>query len=313
MNSKTQIPGGYILLSRKLIESEIWKKPPLYLKVWIYLLSKAQHKDYKGLKRGQLWTSIPEIQEECSWYVGYRKVTPTKDQVYQVIEWLRNPNGKISRNPYESNYESNDNTTMITTTKATQGMIIDIVNYNVYQDSRNYESNNEGNDENDTKAIREQRLPNNINKNVKNDNNNKNDNINTTCVDSEESPPLKYDEDSVYYQVALYLRKKILEFNPKCKVPDSNPKALEKWSDTIRLTMERDKRTIDEMREIVQFIFKDDFWCTVVQSPANLRKNWDKIWSKMKVSNKTVKSKTNSNLSKLEEMYLKAKAEEEGI
>jgi len=37
------IPGGYILLSRKLIESEIFKKPPLYIKVWNYLLLKAQH------------------------------------------------------------------------------------------------------------------------------------------------------------------------------------------------------------------------------------------------------------------------------
>jgi hypothetical protein len=29
--TEAYIPGGYILLSRNLIESEIWNKPPLYL------------------------------------------------------------------------------------------------------------------------------------------------------------------------------------------------------------------------------------------------------------------------------------------
>jgi hypothetical protein len=165
------IPGGYLLLSRKLIESEIWNKPPLYIKIWVYLLAKAQHSQYKGLSKGQLRTSIPEIMEDCSWHVGFRKVTPTKDQVYQVLAWLRNPTGKNSRNPYESNDESNTKATMITTTKATHGLIINIVNYCLYQDPKNYESNDEGNNETVMNPTREQRAPNNINKNVKNDKN----------------------------------------------------------------------------------------------------------------------------------------------
>src|SRR5690554_3153797 len=161
------IPGGYLLLSRKLIESEIWNKPPLYIKIWVYLLAKAQHSQYKGLSKGQLRTSIPEIMEDCSWHVGFRKVTPTKDQVYQVLAWLRNPAGKNSRNPYESNDEGNTKATMITTTKATHGLIINIVNYCLYQDPKNYESNDEGNNETAMNPTREQRAPNNINKNVK--------------------------------------------------------------------------------------------------------------------------------------------------
>jgi hypothetical protein len=60
-----KILGGYVLLSRKLIDSEIFKKPPLYLKVWIYLLQRAQHGDFKQLKRGQVTTSIAEIMEAC--------------------------------------------------------------------------------------------------------------------------------------------------------------------------------------------------------------------------------------------------------
>ena len=160
------IPGGYIIISRNIIESEIWDKPPLYIKVWLYLLTRAQHTNYKKLKRGQLVTSIPEIIEACSWKVGFRTERPTKDQVYQVLSWLRKPD--------EAGDESNTSATMITTTKATHGLLVNIDNYDFYQTSKNYESNNDSDNEEDTKATREQRQSNNINKNVKNEKNEKN-------------------------------------------------------------------------------------------------------------------------------------------
>ena len=164
------IPGGYILLSRKLIESEIWKKPPLYLKVWIYLLSKAQHKEYKNLKRGQLWTTYQDIIEDCSWMVGARKEKPSKSQIFNILEWMRSP---CSESNAESNSKATANETMIATTKATRGILISIENFNVYQDPKNYESNAESNaesnGENSTKAT--------PNRNRINKNDNKNDNI----------------------------------------------------------------------------------------------------------------------------------------
>jgi hypothetical protein len=165
------IPGGYILLARKIIESEIWKKPPLYLKVWVYLLARAQHSKYKNLEKGQLITSIPEIQENCSWYVGCRKEKPTRDQIFQIIDFLR------KRCEHDCAHDTK--ATMITTTKATHKMLVTIQKYCVYQDSKLYESNAESNDEKDTKATRKQRQPDNINKNDKNVNNDKNDIITT--------------------------------------------------------------------------------------------------------------------------------------
>jgi hypothetical protein len=101
--------------------------------------------------------------EACSWYVGYRKVIPTKSQIYTIIKWLRNP--------YEGNDETNNNETMIATTKATHGMLVNIVNYNVYQTPKNYEGNDESNGENLTKKLRKQQESDNINKNDKNDKN----------------------------------------------------------------------------------------------------------------------------------------------
>jgi hypothetical protein len=158
------IKGGYILLAKNTINSAIWKKPPLYLKIWNYLLMKAYHKDFNGLKRGQLYTSIPEIIKDCCWYVGYRKVYPTKDQVFQIIKWLRNPcQDEITA--YEKATNTHTKATMIATTKATQGIVINIDNYDFYQDFKNYEGNNGTM----TKATRKQRQPDNIKNEVNNE------------------------------------------------------------------------------------------------------------------------------------------------
>ena len=163
--SEPLIPGGYILLSRKLLDSDIMSKPPLYLKVWVYLLSRAQHRDYKGLKRGQLRTSIPEIQEAMSHMVGYRKEVPTYKQIRGVLDWLRFP--------HEGSAKGNTKGGMIVTTKGTHGMVVTIVNYDLYQDPRSYEGQHEGQHEGTTKDERRARQGHNINKNDKNDKNDK--------------------------------------------------------------------------------------------------------------------------------------------
>lgn len=143
---------GFILVARKIIDSDIFTKPPLYLKVWIYILSNAFHTDSGGIKRGEFITSIKEIQEACTYYVGYRKEVPTKKQIYSILEYLRNP------------CERNTKGTMIETTKVTHGMLIKVLNYSVYQDFKNYESNNEG----ITKSQRTERQGNNKKKALKN-------------------------------------------------------------------------------------------------------------------------------------------------
>jgi hypothetical protein len=248
-----KIPGGYILISRKIIESEIWEKPPLYVKVWLYLLTLAQHSQYKGLKRGQLRTSIPEIIEACSWKVGYRKEKPTKDQIYQIIDWLRKGN--------EAVHEGETSATMITTTKATQGLIITIDNYDFYQCSKNYESNDEGNNEEEAKATRKQRQPDNINKNDKNV---KNDNV--------ESHKLVYDETSIYFQLADFFYQQILENNPNHKKPN-----YQKWSNDIRLMMDKDNRTEEQIRYLMKWVQQNEFEMANVLSPDKLRKRFDQL------------------------------------
>ncbi len=162
----SNLSTGYIMLSRSITESSIYTKPPLYLKVWIYLLTHAQHRDYKGLKRGQLFTSGPEIMANTFYYVGARKVTPTRDQIHQILDWMRKGCEGVSKGVTKA--------PMIAITKATHGMLVTICNYSTYQDSINYESNGESNNENFPKATRKQSTPDNINKNEKNVKNGKN-------------------------------------------------------------------------------------------------------------------------------------------
>lgn len=158
---------GFILLSRSLIESEIFSKPPLYLKVWIYLLTRAQHTDYKGLKRGQLYISIPEIQEACSHFEGFRKETPSYRNIRTIIDWLRNPCG----GKHGGQHGRQSDGTMIGTTRVTHGMLVTICNYDIYQDfnyygrqhERQYGNHTEGN----TEVLRKTKQRQNINKHDK--------------------------------------------------------------------------------------------------------------------------------------------------
>lgn len=152
MGQEDKICGGYILLSRKLIESKIMSKPPQFLKVWVWLLLRAQYADRNGIKRGQIRTSIPEIQESMTYNVGYRKHRPSKKEIWGILEWLRNPR------------EGSTKVTMAVTTKVTGGMLITISNYDIYQNPKNYEGNDEGNYEGPTKVTTGEQL---INKKVK--------------------------------------------------------------------------------------------------------------------------------------------------
>lgn len=269
---------GWIKLHRKIIESTIWDKPPLYLKVWMYLLISAQHAQYKGLKRGQISTSIPDIIEACKWHVGARVERPTKDQVYQVLSFLRKPDG--------GGHESDTEATMIATTKATHGMLVEVLNYSVYQDSGEDESNDEGNDETDTKPAREQRQPNNINKNVKNDKNEQEKELKKSS--SQKNAKRVYSEDDRVYKLAKRFHElayeNALQLGTSHLIKEPN---FQKWADTFRLILERDKIPEVELGEVIKYGLNENFYRTIIFSPANLREHYPKILTHMRTQRQT--------------------------
>ncbi|MEI6831309.1 MAG: hypothetical protein WCK61_01230 [Candidatus Omnitrophota bacterium] len=144
------IAGGYILLARRLLDSNVMMGAPILLKLWVWFLLKANHLPYKNIERGQVFTTIEGMREACAYKIGYRVVRPSKDQI-------------------RSAYEALTKATMITTAKTTRGLIVSICNYDYYQNPKNYETHNEK----ATKTLRSQSTPHTIYKNVKNDNNDK--------------------------------------------------------------------------------------------------------------------------------------------
>lgn len=115
-----KIRGGYILLSRKLDDSKVMKMPPATREIWLYILRKVNHSAYKHLKRGENIFHYKDIQDDLCWFVGYRKVKYSKNDIAKAIRRLCEGN-------------------MIDTVKATRGVVIKVLQYDTYQNPENYE------------------------------------------------------------------------------------------------------------------------------------------------------------------------------
>lgn len=257
-----KIEGGYILISRQVIESEIWEKPPLYFKVWMYLLARAQYKSYKGLERGEVLVSIPELIDACSWRVGYRIEKPTKAQIFNILEWLRNS--------HEDEYEDTTSEPMISTTKTTRGMVVKVLNYCVYQDPSNYEHNNVHNDEGGTSTTSPQRQADMINKKEKKDKELNNKNL------KDKPQKQAFEVDSPEMVLADFMLKEIRKNNPEHKTPN-----LQKWADEFRKIIDIDKRDKAEVSKLIRWVQSDDFEKVNVLSPTKLRTRYDNLKMKM--------------------------------
>jgi len=86
-----KIYGGYILLARQILNSEIMDKPPMFLKLWVWMLERAHHKNgHKGSKRAQLLASVKEMQDAMTHRVGARIVRPNSRKVGYMYERLSN-------------------------------------------------------------------------------------------------------------------------------------------------------------------------------------------------------------------------------
>lgn len=145
-----KIPGGYYIKARIIQEKKIAKYPPHIREVWDYLLREANHKDKKygcyEIKRGQLFRSLRQIREDLCWYVGWRKMMYSENQMKHTMKILR----KDER---------------ITSSKQPAGLLITVCNYDYYQNPKNYESTNESPNESPTKQPTKAPMSNDYNKN----------------------------------------------------------------------------------------------------------------------------------------------------
>lgn len=247
---------GYIKLYRKISESFVWTNSDMF-KLWCLCLMKASHEDRKFLFNGQ------EVRLSSGQFVTGRDAIAkefnqgaTSDQLIvsrTLWRWLKR-------------FEKEE---MLSISSTPKYSVITINNWNQYQ------ANDQQLSSDCPSSV--QQLS--TNKNDKNDKNDKNNNIT-----SKKSKKRIYSDDDPNKKLAKLLFK-LISKNQDIQEPD-----LDKWANTIRLTIEADKRTGKEVQEMIVWSSQSDFWSGVILSPTSLRKNFDKMAAqknKQKKSNRS--------------------------
>ena len=90
-----------------------------------------------------------------------------------------------------------------------------------------------------------------------------------------DSPKSKktYGPDDLNFKAASYLAMKIKDNNPSSKEPN-----LQKWANTIRLMHERDNRSYQQIKTMIDWCQQHDFWSGVILSPDKLRMKYDQMF-----------------------------------
>jgi hypothetical protein len=151
-----KIAGGYYIKARKIKNSPVHKMPPHVREIWDYCLREVNHSvgfmgPYK-IERGQMIRDYSEIREDLSWYIGYRKMMYDENQTKKAMKALRDA-------------------LMITTTRVPGGVLITVLNYDFYNDPKNYVSTDESTSESTTKALLKHQASTTYNKKDKKNNN----------------------------------------------------------------------------------------------------------------------------------------------
>jgi uncharacterized protein (UPF0335 family) len=133
----------------------------------------------------------------------------------------------------------------------------------------------------------------------KNDKNDKNERRRVSQVDkSTLDPPL-----SDYFEIAFgfwkMFKKNLEDLN--LSTSEIEKAEFNTWVDPVRLLIETDKKTKDEIREVFKFLREDDFWPGQVRSTAKLRKrdkNGEKYFDKLLFESRHGKVRKNNKRGK---------------
>lgn len=131
---------GATIWSRSTLDSEIFfYKPDKWFKIWFYLINVVNHKDNKLFKRGENLVTYKDI---------VLATKASRNQIESFISWA-----KSGEHP------------MLSTRKTTRGMVIKLLNYELYQNLENYKTDRKT----DTEPNRNRLETDTINKNEKNE------------------------------------------------------------------------------------------------------------------------------------------------
>lgn len=234
---------GYIKLYRKVTSSFVWANPSM-LKLWLLCLMKASHEGRRFLFNGH------EVSLSSGQFVTgrdalgkeYNLGAPSDQVIVSRTLWR-----------WMKKFENEE---MLSITSTPKYSVISIKNWDDYQSSDQQLSSG--------RPALVQHLS--TYKNDKNDKNDKNNNIT-----SKKSKKRIYPDDDPNKILAKTLLK-LIRKNQNIKEPD-----LDNWANTIRLTIEVDKRSGREVQDMIVWATQDEFWKGVVLSASSLRRNFDKL------------------------------------
>lgn len=247
---------GWIKLHRSILESETYNCLMLHQKlIMIEILLRVNHTDGTWfnkktgnkvqVKAGQVITSINKIKNE--WFKNEKQISDKK---------IRNSLEKLQKLDFLA-IETTNSYTLLTVCK-----------YSDYQEKENKKGEqndkygaNEGQAEGELGASKGQQY-----KNVKNVKKEKN--ISNTRAN-------KFDE--VHMQLANLFANEI-----KKNIADFKSPNVKSWANTIRLMMEKDHRTKEQIEYLIKWVQQDDFEMANVLSPVKLRKRFDNLVLKAK-------------------------------
>lgn len=262
---------GWIKLHRKLLDSQVFANEGL-LKVWIYCLCRANHDvSYVPITTGKGTT---EVKVDKGQFIFGRKSSAkdlgmNQSTLYKRLKKLE----KLGN----CNTQSNSHYTLVT-----------ICNWETYQDSKKPLEQGKEQPSNNQVTTREQ--PSNTDKN---DNNYKNEKKIIVSGKAFDDTDLIFD---VINETDLSLTPQSLEektallclhiWHDVNNLQPNNKTTLKAklgtWYHPIRLMIEQDYRTIEEIWKLWKQIQRDEFWKANILSPSKLREQFDNVSIKLK-------------------------------
>ncbi|OTO24932.1 hypothetical protein [Enterococcus sp. 3C7_DIV0644] len=254
---------GAFQTSREIFENPIWTDVVKF-RIFFYIYGNAVYAkegtDIAGihLNRGQFLRSYRNLQNDLA-YMEKRafktySISTIKDKIDQLVKEKRI---KIEVTDY--------------------GTLFTVLNYEEYQGFERYSKSLSEQQPNSNRTLSEQQ-PNNNKKEKKE----KKDKNNNNSPRNKRKKRVYADDDP--NKILAKTLFKLIKKNHNIKDPN-----LDEWANTIRLTIESDKRTGKEVQDVIVWAMQDDFWYKVVLSPSSLRRNFDQMVAQM--NSKSLSSK----------------------
>lgn len=236
--------GGYVKIYRSVMKKGFYKNPS-YLSLWVHLLFRANHKEDNILFDGK------EITLKRGQFITSRKSLSKETGIQEsLIERIL----KFFKTEQQIEQQGFNKFRLIT-----------ILNYDTYQhceqqneqpvNSQRTASEQPVNTDNTYKESKEHKKP-------------------------KEEITLHSDDDIRLVQLLLDLMQS--NFPDSKAIQSLTPSKQKAWLNECRLLRESDKRTPEQIEEVIRFSQESTFWKANILSMPKLRQKWDTLWMQMK-------------------------------